>query len=509
MKNLNIYNCYCVILLFIALSGCTNMPRKYTESSLKPEIFPDYDSVTIPPNISPLNFSISEKADEYRVEICAQKGEKINIQQRSGDIRIPIKKWRNLLAENTGKDLTVDVYIRKNGNWTRYKPLVMTVAQDPIDPYLVYRKLGNPNAYTFWKSIGIYQRDLESYDEDPLYRNLSANNNCVNCHSFCKGDPKKMSMHFRVDQGGTMILNEGKLQRLNTKTPQTMSNFVYPSWHPGGRFIAYSTNIILLNFSAGSNIVSELSDKASDIVLYDLERNIVTTSPKISTQSRENLPSWSPDGKYMYFISSALTDINNVQDRILGKYSLLRIAFDPETVSWGEIDTLISADKTGFSVSMPIPSPDGKFLLFCRMDHGYFSVFDHNSDIYLYDIQTGRYRRMDINTSSNESYHGWSQNGRWIVFSSKRVDNIYSATHFAYFDKEGREHKPFILPQEDPEYYKTCMKNFNRPELITGKIDLSETDIRDLIYSPAGDVVFDSAVDINALSGATWIKSHK
>jgi hypothetical protein len=492
----------------ILLYGCKNQIGSYTNRDIKTGIFPDYDSIVIPPNIAPINFCINEKGEEYHVEISGENGNKIAIHNTTGEIKIPFKEWKDLLENNIGKNFYIQIYIKKD-SWIRYKPIKNSIASEPIDNYLVYRKIGNANAYVFWKKIGIFQRNVEDFKEYPIYQNTSTNNNCVNCHSFCKGNPQKMSLHFRLQQGGTMILNDNKLVRLNTKTKYTMSNFVYPSWHPNGKFIAYSTNLILLNFSSSSSIVSELSDKASDLVLYDINRNIVTTSPKISTQSRENLPSWSPDGKWMYFISSPKIDPDDITGRILGKYSMLRIPFDEEKIVWGDVDTLISADRTGKSVSMPIPSPDNRYILFCMMDHGYFSVFDHASDIYLYDLETKTYRKLDINTESNESYHGWSQNGRWIVFSSKRMDNIYSAPHFSYFDENGQTHKPFVLPQENPAFYKISMKNFNRPELITGKVDLNDKDVRDLIYSEAIDVIFDSTVDVDALSGATWIESHK
>jgi len=471
-------------------------------------VFPDYDNIVIPPNIAPLNFFINEEGREYHVEIYGEKADRIIIHQKSDEIRIPLKKWSDLLGNNVGGKLFIEIYVKKE-NWLKYSTISNTIANEAIDQYLVYRKIGNPNAYIFWEKMGIYQRNIENFEVDPIYENTTAKDNCVNCHSFCKGDPGKMSLHFRLDQGGTMIYHNNKLIRLNTKTDKTMSNFVYPSWHPGGRFIAYSTNLILLNFSASHSVVSELSDKASDIVLYDIERNIVTTSPKISTQSRENLPSWSPDGRWMYFISSGLNDINDVSERITSKYSLQRIAFDPENITWGEIDTLISSSEEGISVSMPVASPDNRYLLFNRMDHGYFSVFDHESDICLYDLENRTYRRMELNSASNDSYHGWSQNGKWIVFSSKRLDNIYSSPHFAYFDSSGNTSKPFVLPQQDPRFYKYYLKNFNRPELITSKVKIDDVDVRDLIYSKAINVQFDPSVDFDALSGATWISKHK
>ena len=73
-------------------------------------------------------------------------------------------------------------------------------------------------------------------------------------------------------------------------------------------------------------------------------------------------------------------------------------------------------------------------------------------------------------TSDTESYHSWSSNSRWIVFSSRRIDGLYTRPYFAYIDEEGNASKPFLLPQKDTDYYHRFMKSYNIPEFITGKV---------------------------------------
>ena len=114
-------------------------------------------------------------------------------------------------------------------------------------------------------------------------------------------------------------------------------------------------------------------------------------------------------------------------------------------------------------------------------DYGYFSIFHKESDLYSVDLETGGYKKLELNSKSAESYSAWSSNGRWLVFSSKRMDNVFSRTYIAYFDEKGIAHTPFVLPQKDPEMYYRLLANYNLPKLVTGKIDLRPVDIRDMI----------------------------
>jgi hypothetical protein len=87
------------------------------------------------------------------------------------------------------------------------------------------------------------------------------------------------------------------------------------------------------------------------------------------------------------------------------------------------------------------------------------------------------------------------------------LDNMFTRPFFAYIDSSGNSYKPFVLPQKDPEYYNVLFGNYNRPELITGKIDINDVEMRDFIYSESTPINFDTTIDVDALSGATRI--HK
>jgi Tol biopolymer transport system component len=488
------------LLLNITLTSCDNKISDFKLIDREPLIFPDYSSTVIPPNIAPLNFRINEKGNFYFVELYSRHGKKIQIKTSSSSIEIDINKWKKLLNENKGEKLRIDIYIQDSSHkWNKYNTISNLIAKEDIEGYLAYRLINT--GYVLWMKMGLYQRNLENFDESAIFENSSADQACINCHSFCKNDPSKMMFHIRSTHAGTIILNNNNLSKINTKTKYSMAAGAYPSWNPDGIHIAYSVNQINQIFTSIKGKGIEVFDKASDIVVLNTETNVLTTSPKISSVRRENLPTWSPDGKTLYFISAP--EAKSVEDCIHSKYSLLRIPFDPKTNIWGDVDTVISSHKTGMSISFPRISPNGRFLMFCMSDEGYFTIHHANTDLFMMDLKSGEYHKLDINSNTTDSYHCWSQSNHWFVFSSKRIDKLYTRPFFSYVDDSGKAYKPFILPQKDPSFYENFLKNYNIPELNTGKITVSPNTFRDKIFEEAITSTFDSKVDFDALSGAT------
>jgi hypothetical protein len=171
------------------------------------------------------------------------------------------------------------------------------------------------------------------------------------------------------------------------------------------------------------------------------------------------------------------------------KYDLVQISYDLDTDKWGELKTVLSAQDTGRSIAMPRISPDGRWLMFCMCDYGCFPPWQPSSDLYLMDLkaaeQTGRYeyRRLEINSDKSEAGHSWSSNSRWVVFSSKRKNDLFTRSYISYIDESGKVYKPIVLPQKDPEFYDCCLDAFNTPEFAVGPIVAIENKLARAVYS--------------------------
>jgi len=465
------------IMAALACSGCTRKTpntEDCTSIERQPDISPNYAGTTLPPNIAPTNFIVKEKATAYYVRVSSDEGADIRIVSRSPNIRIPTEPWKQLLSQNRGKVLLFTIFVKDDkGRWNRFAPIENQIAKEDIDTHLVYR-LMKP-LYQYWDKLGIYQRDLGSFDERPIVLNKATRKSCVNCHSFHSYNPDRMIFHIRAGVGTSMILAyDNETYKVDTSTSFNHPTS-YRSWHPNGKVIAFAFNTVKQIFNAvGEN--RDVYDRFSDLLLYNVKTHTITTSPKISASERmETYPEWSPDGKYLYFCSSPALDIygkdENPLERI--RYDLMRVPYDVERDLWGEVEPVLAASELGFSIAHPKPSPDGKYILFCKLDYSYFPLYKPGSDLYLLDTRSGAFRKAEkINSGRAESYHCWSSNGRWVVFSSKRQDGICTHFYFSYFDSDGHFSKPFLLPQEDPAYHQSRVIVYNLPEFVNGPVKI-------------------------------------
>ena len=476
------------------LSSCVShpdVPSSSKEAKCLPAIFPDYCNVTVPCNIAPLNFMLP--ADQY--EACIARLTTPDGQQQTyGNgvkVQIPEEEWHAMLDASKGKSIKVEVWGRQKDDWLSFIPFEIHVAKEPIDEYLSYRLI--EPSYVAWTFMEIAQRNLTTFEETQIFNNEITMNDrtkgqCINCHSYQNYKTDNMLFHVRLSNAGTVIVNDGKVSRANMKRDYTISGGVYPAWHPTAKLIAFSTNKTRQAFHTQNPNKIEVYDLASDLILYDVTTDsvsIVSNDPTLL----EVYPTWSPDGKYLYYCKSVPLpeemrdkDIRTTYPKI--QYNLYRRSFDMTTHNFGDEELVYDAASSDKSVSLPRISPDGRYLLFALGQYGCFHSRHHDADIVCIPMEQYTGTALTAETASpvdlsllnskdySDSYPTWSSNGHWIMIASRRDDDNYSRVYFAYFNN-GRVEKTFLLPQEDPELHISLLKSYNRPEFMIEPVKIS------------------------------------
>lgn len=438
-----------------------------------PVIEPDYCHITIPPNIAPLNFQVMEPGTGCFVRVHGDHGTAIEVSSTEQTVILPQRAWHDLLQANQGSVISVDVYVRSdtsNPTWTQFKTITNPVAADPIDPYIAYRRI-RPG-HTTWRDMGSYQRNLETFEETCILENSQYKSGCVNCHTFCNNKTDHMGLGIRSADYGSpeIVFSNGELHRIGTK-------FGYTCWHPSGTMMTFAVNKVAQVFHSAAQEVRDVFDFDSLITTYDLTTQTIKPVDVLAQKDYlETYPAWAPDGKTLYFCRAPLTWNNQEAlppdyDQI--RYDLVRVTYDPDTDTWGQVETVLSAEHTGMSILLPRVSPDGKWLVASMCDYGCFPVYRQSSDLILVDLEAAPvngqqpFQRLDtVNSPASESWHSFSSNGRWIAFSSKRLSHIFTRTFFAHIDENGHMSKSWVLPQKNPETYTTTLWTYSVPELI-------------------------------------------
>lgn len=238
------------------------------------------------------------------------------------------------------------------------------------------------------------------------------------------------------------------------------------------------------NFFTANIAKIEVQDSKSDLVLYDVKKDKViriTDTPF----DLEVFPTWSPDGRWLYYSVAAVKDTARIEfvkqyDKI--RYNIYRRRFSPDSLSLGEPEPVLMASADSLSATLPRISPDGKWLLTGQAPYGVFHIWHPEADLFLTNLATGETHALaEANSDRAESFHNWSSNGRWIVFTSRRGDGNFTRLYMAYIDADGNARKAFELPQKNPLAELESIWSYNTPEFTVEKVRISRKAFADAV----------------------------
>jgi Tfp pilus assembly protein PilF len=295
---------------------------------------------------------------------------------------------------------------------------------------------------------------------------------CANCHSF-SGNGKTLG----IDMDGPEN-DKGIYALAQVRPHMTIRNEDMISWSsfragpgsplregfmsqvsPDGRYVATTIRppgdkngqIYYLADFEDYRFLQVFYPTRGIVAWYDRERR--TMQPLPGADDPRYVQSgavWSPDGKYLVFARAVAKDpapssngkmatYANDPAELPIQYDLYRIPFNGGL--GGKAEPIAGASHNGMSNSFPKISPDGKWIVFVQARNG--QLMRPDSQLYIVPAAGGAARRMNCNTSLMNSWHSFSPNSRWLVFSSKSR-SPYTQMFLTHIDTDGND-SPAIL----------------------------------------------------------------
>jgi len=131
-----------------------------------------------------------------------------------------------------------------------------------------------------------------------------------------------------------------------------------------------------------------------------------------------------------------------VSGHTLFKFDLYRVPFNDG--KGGVAKPLAGASDNGMSNYFPRYSPDGRWIVFCKANS--FMLLQPDSKLHIMPAEGGEARPMRCNTSRMNSWHSWSSNSRWLIFSSKAY-SAYTQLFVTHIDEHGVDAPAVLLEQ--------------------------------------------------------------
>jgi tetratricopeptide (TPR) repeat protein len=324
---------------------------------------------------------------------------------------------------------------------------------------------------------------------------------CANCHSFSRdgttlgidvdGAQKDKGLYALVPLRRETVVNESDVIRWNATGELATKRFGFMSQvSPDGRYVVTSieSREALGSPTADRIYIAGYRDFGFGQVFYPT-RGILAWYSK-ATGRLQPLPgaddphyvqagaAWSDDGKYLVFLRALARDpyppgakaseyANDPNETPL-QYDLYRIPFNDGR--GGVAEPIAGASQNGKSNSFAKVSPDGKWIVFVQARNGLLMRPD--SELYIIPAQGGVARRLRSNAAPMNSWHSWSPNSRWLVFSSKRR-SPYTQMYLTHVDEDGND-SPALLVENTtaanravniPEFVNVAPDQFTKLEV--------------------------------------------
>ena len=404
--------------------------------------------------------------------------------------------WQMIKHSSVENDATVTLYglSSKNPDQLLSKAaLRITTSSDPVDAPIFYRDVPlmphrkkeggiqpmDPKAFS---SIAWRFRDISQASAPVVLTDMPT---CANCHSF-SADGSVLGMDMDGPQGDKgayglkdiekdMVIDDDDIISWNSYegTPEGHNNFgLFSRVSPDGRYVVSTLNesVFVVNYP-NFEFLQSFYPTRGILVVYDRKTGEMKPLPGADNPFFvQSNATWSPDGKELVF-SRAIAK-NNFENKELPtfagddretfiQYDLYRIPFN--NGKGGIPKPVTGASGNRMSNSFPIYSPDGKWIVFVQTEKG--QLMRPDSKLYIIPAEGGTARKLDCNLDPMNSWHSWSPNSRWLVFSSKGM-GPFTKMFLTHIDKHGNDTPAILIPNST-----AANRAVNIPEFANGAGD--------------------------------------
>nr|WP_321357348.1 tetratricopeptide repeat protein [uncultured Draconibacterium sp.] len=370
------------------------------------------------------------------------------------------------------------------------------ISKDKVDAPIFYRAVPLPFKFARENLKRIRWHFGHVNNENQPHAVLENIPVCANCHSFTPdGSTLVMDVDARDDKGAYTLTSFEKATHVDEDSLIHWSDYqngkftygLLSQISPDGRYVVSTLKDCEIFVDRNDLAYSQLFFPVKGIlVVYDrLNKKYFELEGANDTTFIQSNPCWTPDGKYIYFSKapaeqyeeSGLKNGSVPKDEdiphykifeehflkrdSLKKFNIYKIPFN--NGKGGKAVPVEGASHNGFSNYFPKISPDGKWLVFCQAES--FMLLQKDSKLNIVPANGGEARELTCNSDNMNSWHSWSPNSKWLVYSSKQ-GGPYTQLYLTHIDENGLDTPPVFLENFSFDKYAN-----NIPEFVNTTYD--------------------------------------